>query len=122
MLGALHLEIPLAFRENVALTSIGTMTTTFAGVSHWAVHELALAHFGTKPMVLRMTLGAFSSVGVATILLTVVVVTLATTVAAHARIFILVKDSAKARALDLLTVLTIETPFASTECAILFIR
>jgi hypothetical protein len=119
---ALLLDVPLSLRENVALTIIGTMTTTFARVSHWTEHELALGYFGTKPMVLRMTLGAFSSVSVATILLTEVVVTLATTVAAHARILILVEDSAKARALDLLTVLTVEAPFASTERAILLIR
>jgi len=120
MHGALFFEIPLIGRH---IVTFGINSGTFVtGVTHWAESKLALAHFGTKPMVLRAALSAFSGVSITSILLTEVVVTLATTVAAHARIAVFVHHFAKPRALDLLTVLTIEAPFASTECLIRLIR
>jgi hypothetical protein len=120
MLGALLLEIPLVGRQKVTFDiNIGIFVT---GMTHWAESKLALAHFGTKTMVLRAALSAFSGVSITSVLLTEVVITLATTVTTHARICVFVHDFAEPRALDLLTVLTVKAPFASTECAISFIR
>jgi hypothetical protein len=122
MLGALLVKILRFLWQDVTLTFISTMTTTFAAVCHWTEHELALLHLGTKAMVLRVANFTFASVGVTSVFFAEIIVTLASTVAAHTRIFILVKDSSQARAFDLLAVLTIETPLASTERTFGFVR
>jgi len=91
-------------------------------VCHGTVLELALVDLGSISMVLVHTFSTLAFISIATIVVTVVVITLATTVAAHTRIGVLVQDLPDARALDLLAVLTIESPLTSTESTVSLIR